>query len=75
MEDFSGLSSNDTLQNYCDKNNGRLPEGRIGANQTFMISSLEVEDVYKKDFDDITDAMEWVENTLDLSKNWHIKRV
>jgi len=70
--DMSGLTSNDTLEGAYEKNGGRLPTNEK-ALITFKITSLECEEEYTKCFEDITDAIQWVENTLDLSMNWHIR--
>lgn len=40
--------------------------------ETYYITSSVDSESYTKDFASYKEALQWVENTLDLSKNWTI---
>ena len=71
--DMSGLYSSDTLEREYKRNGSRLPTYKAEMLTAFKITSSECEEEYTKCFEDITDAIRWVEYTLDLSMNWHIR--
>lgn len=45
----------------------------LGMKTYIIFSEYDFEPFYKKQFNNNEECIQWIENTLDLSKNWHFR--